>query len=116
MGTKLVNGIRIHICLKKIAIPQSDNNGAGIAEYLTAVISLVRMVTWNFESIQLMIQIAQQGNMAFLAKPAASKICYREDSPASEGNNITNTDSASSSVGLDWEEDEKKKTEDNGKH
>lgn len=41
MGTKLVNGIMIHACLKEIAIPLSDNNGAGIAEYLTAVISLV---------------------------------------------------------------------------
>ncbi|KAI9487694.1 MAG: hypothetical protein EXX96DRAFT_615451 [Benjaminiella poitrasii] len=108
MGTKLVNGIMIHACLKEIAIPLSDNNGAGIAEYLTAVISLVRMVTWNFEAIQLMIQTVQQDNMTFLAKPATSKICYREDSPASEGSNITNTDSSSSSVELDWEEDEKK--------
>lgn len=41
MGTKLVNGIMIHACLKEVAIPLSDNNGAGIAEYLTAVISLV---------------------------------------------------------------------------
>ncbi|CEI92304.1 hypothetical protein RMCBS344292_06569 [Rhizopus microsporus] len=108
MGTKLVNGIMIHACLKEIAVPLSDNNGAGIAEYLTAVISLVRMVTWNFEAIQLMIQTAQQDNMTFLAKPATSKICYREDSPASEGSNTTNTDSSSSSVELDWEEDEKK--------
>jgi hypothetical protein len=41
MGTKLINGIIIHACLKEIDIPLSDNNGAGIAEYLTAVISLV---------------------------------------------------------------------------
>ncbi|KAI8380574.1 hypothetical protein EDC96DRAFT_539902 [Choanephora cucurbitarum] len=74
MGTKLVNGIMIHACLKEIAIPLSDNNGAGIAEYLTAVISLVT---------------AQQDNMTFLAKPATSKICYREDSPVSKGSNIT---------------------------
>ncbi|KAG1451352.1 hypothetical protein G6F46_006935 [Rhizopus delemar] len=89
-------------------IPHSDDNGAGIAEYLTAVISLVRMVTWKFETIQLMIQTAQQDNMTFLAKPAASKICYREDSPASEGSNNTTTDSTSSSAELDWEEEEKK--------
>lgn len=40
MGTKLVNGIIIHVCLKEIYVPLSDNNGAGIAEYLAAVISL----------------------------------------------------------------------------
>lgn len=63
------------------------------------------MVTWKFEAIQLMIQTAQQDNMTFLAKPATSKICYREDSPASEGSNNTST---SSSAELDWEEEEKK--------
>ncbi|CAO3657292.1 unnamed protein product [Mucor hiemalis] len=55
-----------------------------------------------------MIQTAQQDNMTFLAKSATSKICYREDSPASQGSNTTDTDSISSSVELDWEEDEKK--------
>ncbi|CAO3657291.1 unnamed protein product [Mucor hiemalis] len=108
MGTNLVNGTMIHACLKEIAIPLSDNNGAGIAEYLTTVISLARTVTWNFEAIQRMIQTAQQDNMTFLAKSAKSKICYREDSPASQGSNTTDTDSTSSSVELDWEEDEKK--------
>ncbi|KAI9483351.1 MAG: hypothetical protein EXX96DRAFT_594170 [Benjaminiella poitrasii] len=68
--------------LRIMDIPLSDNSGARIAEYLTAVISLVRM-------------------------PATSKICYRENSPASKDSNITNTDSASSSVKLDWEEEEK---------
>jgi hypothetical protein len=71
------------------------------------------MVTWNFEAIQLMIQAAQQDNMTFLAKPATSKICYREDSPASEGSNITNTDSASlRRTGLGRG---RKKVENNGK-
>ncbi|CAO3661901.1 hypothetical protein CU097_002575 [Rhizopus azygosporus] len=107
MGTKLVNGIIIHACLKEIDIPLSDNNGAGIVDYLTAVISLARMVTSNFEAIQLMIQTAQQDNMTFLAKPATSNICYREGSPISEGNNITDTDSESYSVELGWEEEEK---------
>ncbi|KAI9482742.1 MAG: hypothetical protein EXX96DRAFT_599514 [Benjaminiella poitrasii] len=93
--------------LRIMDIPLSDNSGAGIAEYLAAVISL-RMVIRNFEAIQLMIQTAQQDNMNFLAKSATSKICYREDSPASEDSNITNTGSASSSVELDWEEEEKK--------
>lgn len=46
MGSKLVNGIIIHACLKEIAIPHSDDNGAGIAEYLTAVISLVVSRKW----------------------------------------------------------------------
>ncbi|KAG1305472.1 hypothetical protein G6F64_008349 [Rhizopus arrhizus] len=114
MSTKLISGIIIHACLKEIDIPLSDNNGAGVAEYLTAVLSLVRMVTWNFEAIQLMIQAAQQDNMTFLAKPATSKICYREDSPASEGSNITNTDSASfRRTGLGRG---RKKVENNGKY
>ncbi|KAI9252231.1 hypothetical protein EDC94DRAFT_281146 [Helicostylum pulchrum] len=105
MGTKLVDGIIVHACLKEIGIPLSDNNGAGIAEYLTTVISLVRMVTWNYEVIQLMIQTAQQDNMTFLLKPATSKICYREDSPEPEG---SHTNSRASSVELDWEEEEKR--------
>ncbi|KAL0080270.1 hypothetical protein J3Q64DRAFT_1241793 [Phycomyces blakesleeanus] len=66
------------------------------------------MVTSNFEAIRLMKQTAKQDNMNFLAKPATSKICYKEDSPASEGGSITNTDSESSSIELDWEEEEKK--------
>lgn len=41
MGTKLVNGIVIHACLKEVEVPQTDQNGAGIAEYFTTVISLV---------------------------------------------------------------------------
>lgn len=41
MSTKLISGIIIHACLKEIDIPLSDNNGAGVAEYLTAVLSLV---------------------------------------------------------------------------
>lgn len=66
------------------------------------------MVTWNFEAIQMMMQTAQQDNMRFLSKPATSSICYREDSLASKGSNITNSESTCFSVVLDWEEEEKK--------
>ncbi|KAI8644836.1 hypothetical protein BD408DRAFT_430115 [Parasitella parasitica] len=90
------------------AIPLAESNGAEIAECLIAVISLVRMVTRSFEAIQLMIKTAEKDNTTCLAKPATSKICYKEDFLISEERNIANTNSSSSFVELDWEEDEKK--------
>ncbi|KAI7896550.1 uncharacterized protein EV154DRAFT_587561 [Mucor mucedo] len=84
MGTKLINGITVHACLKETG-----------------------MVTWNFEAIKLMIQTAQKDDIAFLTKPTTPKICYRDDSPSSEGID-NNAESSSSSVDVSWEEDEKK--------
>ncbi|CAO3628425.1 unnamed protein product [Mucor hiemalis] len=103
MGIKLVNGIVFHACLKELEAPQTDQNGAGITEYFTTVISLVGMVTWNFEVIKLMIKTAQQDRMTYLAKSSAN-IRYREDSPASK----SSESSESSSLQLDWEQEEAK--------
>ncbi|KAI9469028.1 MAG: hypothetical protein EXX96DRAFT_492230, partial [Benjaminiella poitrasii] len=105
MGSKLVDGMIIHACLKEVAIPADGNNGAGLAEYLITVISLVRMVTWNFNIIQLIIKIFQQDNAQFLSELAPSSSFYREDSPASES---TSSQASSSSPKIEWEEDERK--------
>lgn len=40
-ATKSITGVTVHLALREVKIPNSDQEGALIAEYLVAIISLV---------------------------------------------------------------------------
>ncbi|KAL7322933.1 hypothetical protein PS15p_210901 [Mucor circinelloides] len=65
--TRIVDGITIYTTLKKISIPMSESSGGAIADYISIVISLMRHVVKNIETIETIIQTIHQDNLVFLS-------------------------------------------------
>ncbi|CAO3663906.1 unnamed protein product [Rhizopus stolonifer] len=101
--TKIIAGVTLHSVLKEAKIPNTDQGGASVAEYLATVISLVRIVIQNFEIIKLIIDIAKEDDLVFLSSTLTPNTIYREDSPLS-----SSSSSISSLSSQNWEAEERK--------
>ncbi|KAG1446527.1 hypothetical protein G6F46_011344 [Rhizopus delemar] len=53
--TKIIAGVTLHSVLKEAGIPNTDQEGASVAEYLTTVISLVLSQNWETEDRKIRI-------------------------------------------------------------
>ncbi|ORE13986.1 hypothetical protein BCV71DRAFT_276999 [Rhizopus microsporus] len=102
-ATKFIAGATVHSALKEVRIPNNNQEGASVAEYLATIISLVRMIIRNFEIIKLMTDIAKEDNLVFLSSSLTPDMCYREDTPYS-----SQSSSSSSASSQEWLAQERK--------
>ncbi|KAG1136864.1 hypothetical protein G6F37_011659 [Rhizopus arrhizus] len=97
-ATKFIAGVTVRSALRKVRIPNNDQEGTSVADYLATVISLI-----NFEIIKLMTDIAKEDNLAFFSSSLTPDICYRDDSSHS-----SQSSSSSSSSSQEWSTQERK--------
>ncbi|GAN07450.1 hypothetical protein MAM1_0161d06947 [Mucor ambiguus] len=110
-ASKLIDEVMIHSTLKSVTVPSDEHDGASWAEYLSAVISLVRLVMYNLDVIRLMTDIAKEDGIDFASTTPIMNSQFREDSPESDDSNHSTdliSDSTESKNNTHWEDKERK--------
>ncbi|KAL7333921.1 hypothetical protein PS15p_202764 [Mucor circinelloides] len=110
-ATKLINAVVMHSTLKTVVIPSNEHDGASWAEYLSTVISLVRLVMYNLDVIQLMTDITKEDDILFTSASPILNSRFREDSPESNDSRESRdviSHSTESESNTHWEDKERK--------
>ncbi|KAG2191955.1 hypothetical protein INT47_004738, partial [Mucor saturninus] len=78
--TKVIDGVILHSSPKEVHILSDEQDGTSLAEYLSTVISLVRMVLQNFAAIRIMVDVANKDDLLLLSTSEISSEHFRSDS------------------------------------